>query len=89
MIGLTLIITSIFINVLKQNHIFVITKAQQNYQVGYAKWCQDGQAGKEPHRTQYDKAGGFSKHSIDYDTGYVDGFNSFSTTFQIDDAIEA
>ena len=83
MIGITLIMSSIFINTSAENYIFAISKSKQNYQVGYATGCQDGQSGKEPDRTQYDKVGGFSKHSIAYNTGYVDGFNSCSTTFQI------
>lgn len=32
---LTLILTAVFINVLRESQIFAVTKAEQNYQVGW------------------------------------------------------
>ncbi len=61
-----------------------ITKTSTQNQIGYTKGCQDGQAGKNPDPTQYDRVGGFSKHTIDYNNGYIDGYNACSTSQQID-----
>ena len=51
-----------------ESKVFALRKAKQHYRVGYAKGCQDGQDGKEPDQTQYNRACGFSKHTIDYNT---------------------
>ncbi len=78
----------IFTNSILVSNITALTKDGQHYQIGYAKGCQDGQDGKNPDLTKYDKVGGFSKHTIDYNTGYVDGYNTCSQSQQIDDFIE-
>lgn len=66
------------------NHIFAITKSEQRYNIGFATGCKDGQAGKDPDPTQYDRVGGFSNHSIQYNNGYIDGYNRCSTGQVID-----
>lgn len=54
------------------------------YNIGYEKGCNEGRDGKSPDLTQYDRADGFSNHTIDYNTGYVDGYNDCSPSQQID-----
>ncbi|MER5176477.1 MAG: hypothetical protein ABJB76_07890 [Candidatus Nitrosocosmicus sp.] len=85
-VSLMAIITAIFISgpIVAGDVYAKTTKPNQHDQIGYAKGCQDGQAGKSPDPTQYDRVGGFSKHTIDYNNGYIDGYNTCSTSQQID-----
>jgi hypothetical protein len=71
-----------------ESNIYALTDQEQRNLIGFAIGCKDELAGKEPDKTQYDKVDGFSTHSIAYNVGYIDGFNSCSKSFQIDDAIE-
>jgi hypothetical protein len=71
-----------------ERNAYALTDQEQRNLMGFAIGCKDGLAGKEPDKTQYDKADGFSTHSIAYNVGYIDGFNSCSKSFQIYDAIE-
>ena len=64
------------------------TESNQQYKSGYSNGCHDGQKGNSPDLTQYDRVDGFSKHTIDYNNGYVDGYNKCSNSQQIDPLIE-
>ena len=64
------------------------TTYSKQYQTGFTKGCQDGQSGKSPDPTQFDKVGGFSNHTVDYNTGYVDGYNKCSPSQQIEPLID-
>jgi hypothetical protein len=76
------------INAFLEKSIYALTIQEQRNLIGFAIGCKDGLADKEPDKTQYDRADGFSNHSVDYNVGYIEGFNSCSKSFQIDDAIE-
>jgi hypothetical protein len=84
---LTLFAIAIIINGILERSANALTDQERNL-IGFAIGCKDGLAGKEPDKTQYDRTDGFSTHSISYNVGYIEGFNSCSQSFQIDDVIE-
>jgi len=71
-----------------ESKFYSMAKSKQNYQIGHTIGCHDGQSGKSPDLTQYDRVGGFSKHSIEYNNGYVDGYNLCSKSQQIDPTVD-
>ena len=81
------IIPSIIISGSLEKSVFALTDQERNL-IGFAIGCKDGLADKAPDRTQYDRAHGFSTHTVSYNLGYIEGFNSCSQSSQIDDAIE-
>jgi hypothetical protein len=63
--------------------VFALTDKEQRNLVGFAIGCKDGLASKNPDPTQYDKIHGLSNHSIEYNLGYIEGYNSCSTNQKI------
>ena len=89
---LSVILISVIIAILLskslESKVYSITELEQDYQIEHVKGCQDGKDDKNPDPTQYDKVGGFSKHAVDYNTGYVDGYNACSSSQQMDPLID-
>jgi hypothetical protein len=63
--------------------VFGLTDNEQRNLIGFAIGCKDGLAGKNPDPTQYDKIHGLSNHSVDYNLGYIEGYNSCSANQKI------
>ena len=63
--------------------VFALTDKEQRNLIGFAIGCKDGLAGKNPDPTQYDKLHGLSNHTVEYNLGYIEGYNSCSTNQKI------
>lgn len=83
LISMAALVCSIFIISSLQYKSFALTQQEQRNLIGFAIGCKDALAGKSPDRTQFDKAGGFSTHSVEYNLGYITGYNSCSTNQKI------
>jgi hypothetical protein len=82
-ISLLLVTTAILISGIFESKAFALTQDEQRNLIGFAIGCKDGLAGKNPDPTQYDKAHGLSTHSVSYNIGYIEGFNSCSANIKI------
>lgn len=82
-IGATILLCSIFVINSLQYKSYALTPQEQRNLIGFAIGCKDALAGKSPDRTQYDKAGGFSTHTVEYNVGYITGYNSCSSNQKI------
>ena len=82
-ISLLLVTTAILMIGALESKALALTQDEQRNLIGFAIGCKDGLAGKNPNPTQYDKAHGLSTHSVSYNTGYIEGFNSCSTNIKI------
>jgi hypothetical protein len=82
-ISLLLITTAILITGIFESKAYALTQDEQRNLIGFAIGCKDGLAGKNPDPTQFDKVHGLSTHSVSYNAGYIEGFNSCSTNIKI------
>ncbi len=82
-ISLLLVTTVILLIGVLGSKAFALTPDEQRNLIGFALGCKDGLAGKNPDPTQFDKAHGLSTHTVSYNAGYIDGFNSCSANIKI------
>jgi hypothetical protein len=82
-ISLLLVTTAILITGIFGSKAYALTQDEQRNLIGFAIGCKDGLAGKNPDPTNYDKAHGLSTHSVSFNAGYIEGFNSCSSNIKI------
>jgi hypothetical protein len=80
---MSILTISIFFIGSSEYKVFALTDKEQRNLIGFAIGCKDGLAGKNPDPTQYDKIHGLSNHSIEYNLGYIEGYNSCSANQKI------
>lgn len=73
---MSILTISIFFIGLPEFKVFALTDKEQRNLIGFAIGCKYGLAGKNPDPTQYDKIYGLSNQSIEYNLGYIEGYNS-------------